>query len=321
MPAANAELAGSLVGMRQRIEDAARSNVLAATDGGDFSETEMLAMVTIESLKQVGGLELTAVLLRAYYLRAIQEGNMIANHPGGYGGLAEMAKDNGLSVAELSQTIDLVNIIFRYVQEHLGISVADLWTQVGKANLRELVPVLKVIITGVPSDTTTAQAGADNTVNDVAATLLASAQGADFRVLNDLTLAGENMGQRRAIMIDNDLETEAQGEELQEQFTNTVQLQSVDRLINDGITLTNRALRGRLRPERTQNIQAAVISSGNLRFFVAQMGEAQYLMLQRKLGAYLDEQVFDLPTDPRQRQIEAARIQQLRAISNLLGAG
>ena len=56
-PAANMELAGSLVGMRARIEAAARHNVLAATNGEHFSETEMQAMVTIESLKQVGGLE------------------------------------------------------------------------------------------------------------------------------------------------------------------------------------------------------------------------------------------------------------------------
>ncbi len=147
-PAANMELAGSLVGMRARIEEAARNNVLAATNGEHFSETEMQAMVTIESLKQVGGLELTAVLLRAYYLRAIQAGNMIANHPGGYTSLNEMAEDNGLSVAELSQTIDLVNIIFPFIQNNLGIPVAQLWEQVGKSKLRELVPVLKVIITG-----------------------------------------------------------------------------------------------------------------------------------------------------------------------------
>ena len=318
-PAANAELAGSLVGMRANIEAAARNNVLTATAGGDFSETEMQAMVTIESLKQVGGLELTAVLLRAYYLRAIQVGNMVSNHPGGYGSLNEMAQDNGISPAELSQTIDLVNIIFPYVQNNLGMSVAELWTSVGKSNLRELAPVLKVIITGVPSDTATTQEGADATVNDVAATLLASAQGAEFRVLNDLALAGDDQAARRTIMVEEGLDNE-DVEALQARFNDTIQLQSVDRLINDGVTLTNRALRGRLRPTHTANINAVVIPSGNNRLVVAQMDNDQYLMFQRLAGKHMDEQVFELPTNPRQRQIEAARITELRAIRNLLDA-
>ena len=319
-PAANMELAGSLVGMRARIEEAARNNVLAATNGEHFSETEMQAMVTIESLKQVGGLELTAVLLRAYYLRAIQAGNMIANHPGGYTSLNEMAEDNGLSVAELSQTIDLVNIIFPFIQNNLGIPVAQLWEQVGKSKLRELVPVLKVIITGTPSDTATTQAGADAAINDTAATLLAAAEGEPFRVLNELALAGDNLGQRRTIMLDHDLENEAQVRALQDQFDERVRVQTVDRLVHDGIHLNVRQLRNRLRPEHTENIQATVIPSGNQRLFVAVVDNDQYLLMQRKLGTHMDEQVFNLPEDPRQRQIEAARVREIRMLQRLLEA-
>lgn len=322
-PAESSTLAQSLVGLQQQIEAAAAENVISAiTNEGqsvsDYTETEMEAMVTVESLKLTGGLELTAVLLRAKYLRLIQSRNMVANHPGGYTSLQEMAEDNGISTAELSQTLDLVNVVFPYVQNVLGISPAQLWETVGKSKLRELVPVLKVIITGENSDTRSAQASADAILDGTAATLLASAQGERYQVLNALRAARDE-DERRAVLRENDLSEEG-ADQLQQEFAETVQQMAVDRLITDGMNLPVRRLRNILRPERTDNIEATVIPMPNgQRLVTTIVDNDQYLLLQRRLGTYMEEQVFELPDDPRMRQIEAARIREIRALQRLLG--
>ncbi len=84
-PAANLELSRSLVGIEEGIRRAAQANLetVLAADGG-YSETEREAMLVIEELKQVNGLDLAAVLLRAKFLTVIETRNLIANHPGGY---------------------------------------------------------------------------------------------------------------------------------------------------------------------------------------------------------------------------------------------
>jgi len=299
-PAQSIELSTSLVGMRAGIEAAAAANVQAAIQetGGQFSELEVQAMVTVESLKQVGGLELTAVLLRAMYLRIIQDNNMIGNHPGGYNSLAELANDNGISIAELSQTMDLVNIIFPYVQEQLGIPVAQLWEQVGKSNLREITPVLKVIISGVASDTGTTQAAVDHVLEDTTATLLASAHGARFLGMDQLPEA-EQTGRR-------------------EEFNATVRRMAVDNIVEDGIHLPNRQLRQQLRPQHTPMITGTVINNNGQRMVLASMDNDQWLLFVRQMGTHFEEHGWIVPEDPRQRQIEAARIAELRTLIALV---
>jgi hypothetical protein len=91
--------------------------------------------------------------------------------------------------------------------------------------------------------------------------------------------------------------------------------------MQDGQLMTNRQLRERIRPERTPAIQASVISNGGgTRMFVAEMSAEQWENFVRRAGSIVDEMEFHLPDDPRQRQIEAARVPQLRRLLSLLEA-
>jgi hypothetical protein len=279
-PAKNRELSRSLVSLEESIRAAAVANLQEVLDQDNgYSETEREAMITIESLKQVNGLDLAAVLMRGKFLKVIEERNMIANHPGGYSTLQEMANDQGISITELSQTRDLCFTIFPYVEEHLGLPIANLWEGLGKSNFKELIPVLKQIITNDQSGTQSVQNAVNRILDDVAATAQAAGQDLD------------DGGLRR---------------------------QAVEQLIEAGVHLNNRELRNRIRPERTPNIQASIIGSNGTRILVASLTEDQWLMLQRKMGERIDALSVDLPIDPRARQEEAARIPELRQLLNFL---
>jgi len=95
---------------------------------------------------------------------------------------------------------------------------------------------------------------------------------------------------------------------------------AVDTLLEHGANLTNRELREQIRGERTPSIQASVVLTGDTRLLVAEMNEDQWLMFQRRLSGRINEQIVSLPNDPRQRQIEANRIPELRALNRLLSA-
>ena len=153
-------------GLRAGIEAAAEANVSELANGGTFTQTEIQAMTVVESLRQVNGLDFAAVILRAYYLRKVQEENALANHPARWTTLSQMADDNKISVAELSQTLDMVNIIFPYVSENIGKPPQQLWDDVGKSKLREMTPVLKSLITGEESDTASTRAGTERALEE-----------------------------------------------------------------------------------------------------------------------------------------------------------
>jgi hypothetical protein len=282
-PAQSPVLAGALVDLERSIEAAAQANLEAVLAEDDsYTETERQAMLVVEELRQVNGLDLAAVLLRAKYLRMIERGNLVTSHPAGYTSLQEMARDQGISLAELSQTLDLANIVFPYVQTQLGIHVAQLWEQIGKSNFRELVPVLKTIITGEDSGAASVRASAERIMDDVAATLTAT------------------------------------GRELTEADDPEIRMRAVEQLLQDGANLTNRELRTRIRPERTPSIEATVVGQNGSRVVVMEVDEDQWLLLQRRMGQYIDPMPWNMPQDPHQRQIEAVRIPQLRTLLRLL---
>jgi hypothetical protein len=277
-PAQSAGLARALVGLTQSIEEAARFNVDAAIAGDDsYTQTEVQAMVLVEQLRQVNGLDLTAVLLRAKYVQEIRQTNALANHPGGYTTMDQMARDQGISPTELSQCLDLAETIFPFVEQRLGMSVAQLWEEIGKSNFKELIPVMKQIITGEESTTASVRASADRVLEDIAATALAAGQEVD----------------------DDELQNRA-----------------IEQLLENGAMLTNRELRQHIRPERTPSIDMSVIGSGEngSRFVVCQVSEEQFTLLERRLGGYMDAHAINLPQDPHARQAEAARIPELRAL-------
>jgi hypothetical protein len=303
-PAENNQLAVALVGIEGQIMTAARANVQMATTDGGYSETEMQAMTLIEALKQVNGLDLAAVLLRGKYIQEIERTNAITNHPGGYHSLQEMARDQGISITELSQTMDLVRVVFPYIEETLRMPVYQLWEQIGRSNFKELVPVLKVIITGQPATTATVNASVERLLDDVTVTVRATPEGAEvFAAMDDETRPQEERDELRAT-VNRDLRR-----------------RTVAQLLDEGAQLTNRELRQRVRPERTPNIHATVLrNGGNTRLILAEVSQEQWDLLLRRMGAHMDEQALQLPADPRQRQLEVARVPEIRRLLALLEA-
>lgn len=298
------ELAEVMNGLRLGIENAAEANVAMVASEGTFTQTEIQAMTVVESLRQVNGLDFAAVILRAYYLRKIQEENALANHPSRWATLGQMAEDLKISTAELSQTLDLVNIIFPYVNEELSLTPQQLWDEVGKSKLREMTPVLKSVITGADSDTASTRAGVERCLEEARDILVNSAQYGEL---------GFDRLEDESISV-------AERQELQERFDQTVRHHAVDNLITRGMTMTVREIRGETRPERTPNIEASILRNNDIRMVVAEMTEDQYLMFVRKMGAYLDEQSIELAEEPQLRQAQAASVPELRALMRLLGA-
>jgi hypothetical protein len=282
-PATNTALATALAGLRDTIRGAAQANldmVLAQDDG--FTETERQSMRLIEELRLVNGLDLAAVLHRAQILREIESTNAIANHPNGYASMQEMAQDQGISTAELSQTLALANYVFPYVQEHMGIAIAQLWEQIGKSKLRELVPVLVSIITGEESATATVRTAVERILNDTAATLRTA------------------------------------GEPHQEE---DVRRAAVEELIENGINLTTRQLRQHIRPERTEPIEGSIVTRNGHRVVVLEIeDDGQMDVLVRKMGGSLNTQTYQMPADARLRQQTALRTPGLREIMRMLEA-
>jgi hypothetical protein len=278
-PSQNRDLANALTGLEASLLAAAQANVaLVAADGG-YSQTEIQAMVLVDQLKQVNGLDLAAILLRAKYIRQIEATGAINNHPGGYQSRDEMARGQAISPTELSHTMDLVDYVFPYMQDVLGMNIPQAFEEIGKSNLKELIPTLKAIITGIPSPTTSVQNSVETLLDDVAATALAAGQLVDGPEIR-----------RRAVA----------------------------QLLDDGAHLTNRELRRTIRPERTPSINVTGFRSNGQRTIIATVSEEQWVLLQRRMGTYMDEIIHNLPEDPLQRQIEMAGIAEVRDLLRLM---
>ncbi|MGW8178416.1 MAG: hypothetical protein ACWGQW_06575 [bacterium] len=281
-PATNNEMALALTGLKESIRRAAQANLDAVEADEEFTETEQLAMLKIEELRQVNGLDLAAVLLRAEYLQEIEAGNLITRHPAGYQTMGEMAQDQGISIAELSQTLDLANVIFPYVRRIWGDgSIPQMWEQIGKSNMRELVPVLKRIITGEE-----ARGTVEDTANAFLDDIVATFRAADPEW---------------------------------EQDDEAVTQEAVEQLLVHGATLTNRRLRQQLRPDPTPIIEATTITLPDENVVVmAKLDPDQWQMFMRKLGTSVDPLPFVATRDPAQRRRDALAIPALRAIVDII---
>lgn len=167
-PATNNALAQSIVGIEASLEEAARANVQVAVDEhGGFTALEVTAMQKIEELRLINGLDLYAIMARGKRLQEIEEMGLIGIHPAGYADLAEMAQDQGISVSEMSQTRDLYNTIFPYINETLGRDIPEIFERVGKSNFREMTPVLKSLILDEEAASASARASVERVLEQV----------------------------------------------------------------------------------------------------------------------------------------------------------
>ncbi len=248
-----------------------------------MTELQKRSMFYIDQLKQINGLDLAAVLFRGEVLNVIVQENLFATHPGQYVTLQEMASKNGISMSEISQTLDLYNIIFPYLQNNYDIPLAQWWEEIGKSKFREMTPVLKALITGE-------MPGRGSTRESIE------------RILQEGLDVAEGAGE------------DVENEEVQQEVRQRV----IDELLDLGRDLTNERLRQHMRPERTEPINITLVETGDNRIVMAQLDQDQLDLLSRRMRGRLNITPVSLPHDPRQRQVEAARIPELRALVDLV---
>ena len=298
----NMQLSGALGGIQASIEAAAQENVRLAIEqsGSDFSQVEIVAMTAVEAFRQVSGLDLTAVLLRAHYVMEIQRRNLLANHPGQYSSLADMAGDNGCSVSDLHATLDMVNVFFPYVVNQLGMDLYDLWSRMGKSKIKELLPVMKALITGEEPDTASTRNAVNATLEDQVATILASDPALQAELQDE-----ETPDERR--------------QEINQEIDQNARRFAVDHLIEMGQLLTNRQLRNHLRPVRTAPVGIYVIQDGDRKLAVAEVDQDQLNVMAARMGERMEVWNLTLPEEPLFRQAEAMRNPILRRVFRLFG--
>lgn len=278
VPSTSNELSTSMLGIETSLEAAARHNVELAGEG--FTNAEKEAMTAVEELRLLNGLDLTAVLLRGKILRRIEEQNLWSFHPERYETLEAMAEAQKISVSNLSNIRDLTQVVFPWLEAH-GYSIPEVWENVGMTNFREILPVIKVLITGETSGTRTVQASVDAVLEDTRATLEASA--AEGQTFTD------------------------------EEIVNA----TIDNMIVAGGQMTSRALRATVRPVRTEPVTMFVLTDpvNNRRYVLAEADEGQITMLTRRFGSYVEPQNVTLPTSTAERQDFARRIRILQLIT------
>lgn len=249
------------------IRNIALANV-AAIDDGQLTVLEKRALVAVEELKLVGGLELYAVMFRGEKIAQIQAEGLLTAHPRGYATLEEMARDNGVSIAELSRTRDFYNTIFPYIQQNFERGLPEIWQEVGKSRMGELLPVMKAVITG------------EEPAN-------AKTRGAVERVVTEARTA---LTTRAAINNE-----PPPGEE-------DIKFAAVDYLITQGELLTNIQLRRELRPaDAAELINATFVHTPNGdHFIVMKLNADDLLLIQRLLGTHIEAIHINVQTGRRQ---------------------
>ena len=245
-------LSTEISALENTVVEAARRTVEHDTRGITLTDTEREAAITVQVLKELNSVDLATLLLRYKYVKKIRDGNLVTRHPGQYASLTEMAVDQGISVTELSRIVDLVEIIFPFLANRLGLDIPTLWKDIGKSNFSELIPVLKVLVTGQnATHSDQANQAAARFLDDAAAGYVA--QGIDVPTNDAL---------REEVVRD---------------------------IVERGTLLNNRELRTHLRPERTPSIQMYHFAdNGGPGFVVANLTNDQLTMLLRRAGSCVD---------------------------------
>jgi hypothetical protein len=286
-PSESASLAAALVRFGPNIHEAAVTSIMGTIGPDDgYTDTEIESMIAFEELRLINGMDLYAVLYRGKLIRDIEERALWSRHPNGFQNIEEAARSQGISASEYSNIRDLTMVIFPFMEETLQIPVAQVWESIGKSNFRELVPVLKAIITGEQPASASTRAAAGRILSETGEAMRATA--------------------------------ESRGEEAPS--AEAIRNQAISDLLLAGEQMTNHELRNHIRQgNRTRAIAPAVIHHGDSSFFVVKLDSDQLQALQRKLGGFMEDPlVANLPTEGRARATEAARIRVLRELDNLI---
>jgi len=275
-PASSNDLATSFINIDEGISRVAQENVrqFIADSGQTFTATEIEAMQVVEELKTINGIDLAALLMRASRIRRIISENLMTRHPAEYQTLDELAKDNGMSASELSNVLDLADVIFPYLSD-LGFNIAILWEEIGKSKFRELTAVLKVLITGEPSNAESVNNSVQILIDDVNSVNEESGVTMTAREVSDVVIRS---------------------------------------LVEDGRLLTNAQLRQRVRPTRTPVINGSVIKDGSRYMVFLNISPEQHEMFMRRMTRDFDPYTADITgIPPGMRSMMITRVPEFRA--------
>ncbi len=152
--------------MRDEIADLAMQNVAKLTEVGGFTGPEALALGEFEKLKLLNDYDLLTIMLKGEVITLIEKRGYHNLLPQQYATAPEAIEiEGGLSRSEQSNIKDINNIIIPYATQ-LNVSIAEFW-QTKKSNLREIIPYLKVMITGDPSALESVNDTVEDMVDDI----------------------------------------------------------------------------------------------------------------------------------------------------------
>lgn len=251
----NANLSLALGSFNDVLFRAAEENINMATEGGEgYTALERRAMIAAEALRLTSGMDLAAILTRGEIIAQIQREGLISVHPNGYADLTALAREQGISVGELSDTRALCEIIFPYITNVLGRSLAEIWAEIGKSSMRELVPALRSLITGEEAAHGSVRTAVETLLNNAAAELITEGVPQDELEVDD------------------------------------VRMRAVIGLLQQGATLPTRELRRTVRPTRTPPVQSTTMSVAEEEWFTVLhiTSQDQYDMLMRLLDRHFN---------------------------------
>lgn len=219
-----------------------------------LTDTERNACITVQVLKELNSVDLATLLLRYKYYKKIRDNNFQTRHPGSdnWGGsLTVLANQQSISTTELSRIIDLVEIIFPYMRVDLGLDIPTIWKEIGKSNFSDMIPVLKVLITGQDADHS-------QQANNAAERFLA------------------------------DIEAGYVAQGIEPPDEDILRREAVSDIVEHGRMLNNRELRTHIRPERTPNIDSYLFTRNGRNYILASLDDDQMTMLSRRVGSIMD---------------------------------
>jgi hypothetical protein len=268
-PSEDAIISNSLMNIENTFIDAARTQFFSQTNGGEgYTGAEQNAIVLTEALRLVRSLDLTAIMLRDKMLKEIEDTGAWSEHPERFQGLQALAQYVGLSITQLSYEGTVCRVVFPYFAT-LGITPVEIFDRISRSNLNEIVPVLRIMITGEQSARPATNEAATRFLDNAAASL---------------RTAGENP------------------------TPNDIRDQAVQDLFENGATMTQQAIRRHIRPSRTAPMDPVVITRGGRRYVIAAMDEDQYEALKNKTGTFLGDVNYIEDYNPNQaRQVPGLR--------------
>lgn len=265
-PSLDAELGNTLHGMHGQLDEAARRSLVETFDGAGYTAIEERAVVAVQKLRLLNGFDLFVVLERGRILRDIENEGLVGIFPGDYNRLEDIAQELGISISEFSDTRTMCDMIFPWMEANFDEPIANVWDRIGKSKFREMVPVLRALI----SEQVTGSATVANSVE-----LL-------LQAAHDIAQAG-------AIVF-----LDEEGDEDIAAYDTYVREAAIRNVFLMG-ELPVREMRRAIRPSQTAAMTAVRFASedGGEDYILLRADTAQVEMFTRVIGGHVDMQVLD----------------------------